>query len=147
MVDRPWTLAIQPSSIVYRLSSMGHGPLPRGTKRKTPTSFLIGVLYKVRRRPTLPGVILVPLARVVLTALFGMGRGGPHRNSHLNAFSSRWPMVNCPWLLLWTIVYGLWTTSTSRLLAGLFWSMADSQSSMACTAMDNRLWTMDSNII
>jgi hypothetical protein len=45
---------------------------------------LRGFFDKVRRRPTLPGVIPVPLARVVLTALFGMGRGGPHRNSHLN---------------------------------------------------------------
>ena len=44
----------------------------------------MGFFNKVRRRPTLPGFILVPLARVGLTTLFGMGRGGPHRNSHLN---------------------------------------------------------------
>ena len=27
--------------------------------------------------------VLVPSALVSLTSLFGMGRGGPHRNSHL----------------------------------------------------------------
>ena len=30
-------------------------------------------------------IILVPSALVSLTSLFGMGRGGPHRNSHLKS--------------------------------------------------------------
>ena len=38
---------------------------------------------KDRQRLTLPGVILVPSALAGLTALFGMGRGDPHRYSHL----------------------------------------------------------------
>ncbi len=38
---------------------------------------------KDRQRLTLPGVILVPSALTGLTALFGMGRGDPHRYSHL----------------------------------------------------------------
>ena len=40
-------------------------------------------LVKERQRLTLPGVIPVPSALVGLTALFGMGRGDPHRYSHL----------------------------------------------------------------
>ena len=35
-----------------------------------------------RRRPTLP-LVEVPLALLGLTALFGMGRGGNQRDSHL----------------------------------------------------------------
>ena len=31
-------------------------------------------------------IILVPSALVSLTSLFGMGRGGPHRNSHLKSW-------------------------------------------------------------
>jgi hypothetical protein len=42
-----------------------------------------GVLIKNRQRLTLPGFTLVPSARVGLTALFEMGRGDPHRYSHL----------------------------------------------------------------
>lgn len=38
---------------------------------------------KIRQRLTLPDFTLVPSALVGLTALFGMGRGGPHRHSHL----------------------------------------------------------------
>ena len=38
---------------------------------------------KKRQRLTLPGFIPVPSALVGLTALFGMGRGDPHRHSHL----------------------------------------------------------------
>ena len=41
---------------------------------------------KVGQRLTLPGFTLVPSALVVLTALFGMGRGGPHRHSRLKIF-------------------------------------------------------------
>ena len=41
------------------------------------------LVIKDRQRLTLPGVILVPSALVGLTALFGMGRGDPHRYSHL----------------------------------------------------------------
>ena len=40
---------------------------------------------EIRRRPTLPGFIPVPSALAGLTALFGMGRGGPRRNNHLKA--------------------------------------------------------------
>src|SRR5690606_10037785 len=43
-----------------------------------------GFVNKDRQRLTLPGVILVPSALVGLTSLFGMGRGDPHRYSHLN---------------------------------------------------------------
>jgi hypothetical protein len=46
----------------------------------------MGFGKKDRQRLTLPGFTLVPSARVVLTALFGMGRGDPHRYSHLNVF-------------------------------------------------------------
>jgi hypothetical protein len=53
-----------------------------GLKQKKP--FRLGkALIKERQRLTLPGVIPVPSALVVLTALFGMGRGDPHRYSHL----------------------------------------------------------------
>ena len=38
-----------------------------------------------RRRPTLP-LVEVPLALLGLTALFGMGRGGNQRDSHLFVF-------------------------------------------------------------
>ena len=40
------------------------------------------------RRLTLPHFTAVPSARVDLTSLFGMGRGGPHRHSHHKVFSS-----------------------------------------------------------
>jgi hypothetical protein len=47
----------------------------------------------IRRRHTFPGITQVSSALVSLTALFGMGRGGPYRYSHLkdlkNAFSDR----------------------------------------------------------
>ena len=42
---------------------------------------------KKRQRLTLPGFIQVPSALVGLTALFGMGRGDPHRYSHLKIFN------------------------------------------------------------
>ena len=45
---------------------------------------------KDRQRLTLPGVILVPSALAGLTALFGMGRGDPHRYSHLKVFPDRY---------------------------------------------------------
>ena len=38
------------------------------------------------QRLTLPHFIAVPSARVGLTSLFGMGRGGPHRHSHHKVF-------------------------------------------------------------
>ncbi len=41
---------------------------------------------KLRQRLTLPRFTVVPSARVGLTALFGMGRGDPHRYSHLKTF-------------------------------------------------------------
>ena len=44
-----------------------------------------GFTLIIGRRLTLPDFTPVPSARVVLTSLFGMGRGGPHRNSHLKA--------------------------------------------------------------
>ena len=40
-------------------------------------------LKKERQRLTLPHVIAVPSALAGLTSLFGMGRGEPHRYSHL----------------------------------------------------------------
>ncbi len=43
-----------------------------------------GLLYKIRRRPTLPPVTAIPSALAGLTALFGMGRGGHRRYRHLN---------------------------------------------------------------
>ena len=51
------------------------------------------LLYRVRgfeekrQRLTLPGFTPVPSALVGLTALFGMGRGDPHRYSHLKIFA------------------------------------------------------------
>ncbi len=46
-----------------------------------------GFEVKKRQRLTLPGFTLVPSALVGLTALFGMGRGDPHRYSHLKLFT------------------------------------------------------------
>ena len=70
---------------------------------------------KDRQRLTLPGVILVPSALVGLTALFGMGRGDPHRYSHLNA------LVHGPWSIVHgSIYYGLLTIDY-RLLISLTW--------------------------
>ena len=40
---------------------------------------------KKRQRLTLPHITAVPSALVGLTSLFGMGRGDPHRHSHLKA--------------------------------------------------------------
>ena len=54
-----------------------------GHKTKKPHRFLDEAFDKDRQRLTLPGVILVPSALVGLTALFGMGRGDPHRYCHL----------------------------------------------------------------
>ena len=45
-----------------------------------------GFNIKNRQRLTLPGFTLVPSARVGLTSLFEMGRGDPHRYSHLKVF-------------------------------------------------------------
>ena len=58
-------------------------------------SHALGVAFivKDRQRLTLPGFILVPSALVGLTALFGMGRGDPHRYSHLKIFK-----IGCPTL-------------------------------------------------
>ena len=47
-----------------------------------------GFWIKNRQRLTLPGFTLVPSARVGLTALFEMGRGDPHRYSHLKTCPS-----------------------------------------------------------
>ena len=46
-----------------------------GHKKKTPKKLIFEVSEK-RRRPTLPRCNAVPSARVGLTSLFGMGRGG-----------------------------------------------------------------------
>ncbi len=49
------------------------------------------------QRLTLPGFTLVPSALVVLTALFGMGRGGPHRHSRLKLFNcDAFDFNDCP---------------------------------------------------
>ena len=67
-------------------------------KQKTLTDFSVRVLInKERQRLTLPDLNPVPSARVVLTSLFGMGRGEPHRHSHLKAVNSPWSMVHSPW--------------------------------------------------
>ena len=47
-------------------------------------------LIKNRQRLTLPGFTLVPSALVGLTALFGMGRGDPHRYCHLKIGADLW---------------------------------------------------------
>ena len=57
-------------------------------KKKAFTIAHEGFIIKDSQRLTLPGVILVPSALVGLTALFGMGRGDPHRYSHLKIFKS-----------------------------------------------------------
>ncbi len=44
------------------------------------------LVIKIWRRPTLPHITAVPSALVGLTSLFGMGRGGPHRNNHHKVF-------------------------------------------------------------
>jgi hypothetical protein len=54
-----------------------------GIKRKTPYLIKDKGLIKKWQRHTLPHVSVVPSALVGLTSLFGMGRGGPHRYSHL----------------------------------------------------------------
>ena len=55
-------------------------------ENKKPRPLLHGQgLNKLRQRHTLPHVTVVPSALVSLTSLFGMGRGEPHRNSHLKA--------------------------------------------------------------
>ena len=54
--------------------------------KKSPT--ISGGAYRFRHRPTLPRVTAVPSARMGLTSLFGMGRGGHHRYRHLNIFNS-----------------------------------------------------------
>jgi hypothetical protein len=43
---------------------------------------MLAFLNKKGRRHTLPGVTPVPSALMGLTALFGMGRGDPHRYNH-----------------------------------------------------------------
>ncbi len=43
---------------------------------------------KIWQRPTLPHFTAVPSALVGLTSLFGMGRGGPHRNNHQKILSA-----------------------------------------------------------
>src|SRR6185295_1526969 len=53
------------------------------TKQKKLRRFHRSFSLIIGRRLTLPDFTPVPSARVVLTSLFGMGRGGPHRNSHL----------------------------------------------------------------
>ena len=52
-------------------------------KTKKASYFYEAFVLKKRQRLTLPGFTLVPSALVGLTALFGMGRGDPHRYSHL----------------------------------------------------------------
>ncbi len=57
-------------------------------KAKKNLPFKGKVFDKERQRLTLPGFTPVPSARVGLTTLFGMGRGGPHRCSHLKVLRS-----------------------------------------------------------
>lgn len=60
--------------------------LVRALPKKKPYPIYSGRVKKIRQRLTLPGIIPVPSAHVGLTALFGMGRGVPHRYSHLKIF-------------------------------------------------------------
>jgi hypothetical protein len=76
-------------TIAYSLSSLA----PYFPKTKKPRFSGRGFVIKDRQRLTLPGFILVPSALVGLTALFGMGRGDPHRYSHLKIFK-----IGCPTL-------------------------------------------------
>ena len=64
-------------------------------KNKKASYFYEALVIKDRQRLTLPGFILVPSALVGLTALFGMGRGDPHRYSHLKILSCQLTAVSC----------------------------------------------------
>ena len=63
----------------------------------------------------------VPSAQVGLTSLFGMGRGGPHRNRHLNDMMiskserSRPGSSNENILVEKSILISFWVISTARL--------------------------------
>jgi hypothetical protein len=53
-------------------------------KNKKPHPNMDGVFVMIWRRPTFPHFTAVSSALTGLTSLFGMGRGGHCRNSHLN---------------------------------------------------------------
>jgi hypothetical protein len=76
----------EPAEVLYeagvRLEDQG---VERCIKQKS-LVFDEAFLIKDRQRLTLPGIIPVPSALVGLTALFGMGRGDPHRYCHLKIF-------------------------------------------------------------
>ncbi len=55
------------------------------SNKKAPTQKRVGA--KKWQRHTLPQFNAVPSALMSLTSLFGMGRGGPHRYSHLKSYS------------------------------------------------------------
>ena len=75
MLERP-VLTVASVSLVRALPN-----------KKALMTFIKRALNKKRQRLTLPRFTAVPSALVVLTSLFGMGRGGPHRYSHPKLFS------------------------------------------------------------
>src|SRR5690606_32816454 len=76
----------------------GRGRAPVSLNKKAPDRS--GAFVKERQRLTLPGFIPVPSALVVLTALFGMGRGDSHRYSRpkigRQSQGQMQLMCNCP---------------------------------------------------
>ena len=63
--------------------------------KKSLRSYTRALGNKNRQRLTLPGFTLVPSARVDLTSLFGLGRGDPHRYSHLKVLSLELVVLVC----------------------------------------------------
>ena len=57
--------------------------LSQAINKKALIDFSTRAFDKKRQRLTLPRFTAVPSALVGLTSLFGMGRGDPHRYSHL----------------------------------------------------------------
>src|SRR5258706_15624361 len=82
-------------------------PCKKNKQKKSANSYERALNKKVRQRLTLPGFTLVPSALVGLTALFGMGRGGPHRHSRLKVLTdlkySSIKMLDCA--LHWSYVF------------------------------------------
>jgi hypothetical protein len=72
------------NSPIFQTDALTFGVVVIGHK-KSPLISLGAFVMKKRQRLTLPHVIAVPSALAGLTSLFGMGRGEPHRYSHLNA--------------------------------------------------------------
>ena len=65
-------------------------------KQKSLTDFSMRLFDKKRQRLTLPRFTVVPSALVGLTSLFGMGRGDPHRYSHLKVITDNLLLSGSP---------------------------------------------------